>query len=176
MEDTDIIGESLNNVLRACQQRLPEKDLLAFGALKTDFKRLEFALKQDFVHEIIDFEAGFEGKCLEKAKEFKADGNKFFGKKSYASALDSYNKAVLQVPMYDESGERSEDLSVMIANRWGQPVWAGMGGSGGGVGWGWSDVRGVFYWHILYTSIKVIAQISNYNQTKQWDVITHACP
>ena len=125
MEDTDIIGASLNNVLRACQQRLPEKDLLAFGALKTDFKRVEFALKQDFVHEIIDFEAGFEGKCLEKAKEFKADGNKFFGKKSYASALDSYNKAVLQVPMYDESGERSEDLSVMIANRWGQPVWAG---------------------------------------------------
>lgn len=119
VDANEIIGESLSTALFACSQKIGDsEEFIRFSKMTTDFQRMEFALKQDFVHEIVggavsSGELTYQGKDAEKSKQFKDEGNKFFSKKSYMSAVEEYNKAVMFAPFQ----EADNALSIALANR-----------------------------------------------------------
>jgi len=119
MDDSEIIGETLNNVLRACQQKRKDEEVIVFGKLKNDFDRMKWVLEKDYVHEIMGFEAEYAGKSSEKSREFKEKGNKLFAKKSYMSAMDEYTKAIMHAPYpgHSEEEEAGDLLALALSNR-----------------------------------------------------------
>ena len=56
-------------------------------------------LKTIDVFQVFSIAPDFEGKSLQKAKEFREKGNKLFQKKSYLNAMEHYTRCIMQVSM-----------------------------------------------------------------------------
>lgn len=90
-----------------------------FTQLKSDVDKIKFIITQQsvtdafdaYIKSIISSTSESTEKSLEKANEFRMDGNKYFKNKKYAESLKLYSRAILYAP------SESAELPQLFANR-----------------------------------------------------------
>jgi len=113
IDHNHVVGDNMLDLLTGLTKNIPKAAQDKYHLLKSDYERIDFALKIEEIHSGIKIEKGFVGKNAEKAAELKQKGNEAFGKKKYLLALEKYNECILLTP----SEEQTVDLSLVIANR-----------------------------------------------------------
>lgn len=90
-----------------------------FNQLKSDISKIKFIVTQQsitdafdaYIKSIVSSTSESSKKSLEKANEFRMDGNKYFKNKKYTESLKLYSRAILYAPC------ESPELPQLFANR-----------------------------------------------------------
>ncbi len=94
--NVEILSERMGMMISAIQGDKQKELLLDFcKQAQTDAERFSFTWNVPQVHSVIEIEEEYARKSNSESDKHRQEGNKYFQKKSYLSALQCYNKSVI---------------------------------------------------------------------------------
>ena len=111
--DIDFIGERMTIAVQAILGQVPKDYEKQFKLHKTNEARVRSLLSLPCVHNVLTLESEYAGKCEEEAQQHRQQGNKYFQKKSFMSAMDEYRQGLCMAPQ----GGQSNEVSLIYGNR-----------------------------------------------------------
>lgn len=104
-DSSDYIPKCVQYVAQGLGPKLPTGALEEhFNKQKNDLERFTYLWQQEMLHEMVTLEPEFEGKDQQKASQCRQKGNGYFKKKSYLSAMESYNQCIIHAEHQPNEG------------------------------------------------------------------------
>ena len=110
-----------SNVQKALSQ-LDSNSMKEFTSQKTDFQRVDYIRKQQFVKHIFTAAPRFEQKSSRESMRLREEGNEAFRARNFQLSIELYTKSILYAPfpdaaVVDSQSKHGLELAMSLGNR-----------------------------------------------------------